>query len=224
MRMATTSKPAPFSNASISTTSKRQPVPLPYRNDVSVQSRAVKPILDWNLSWNDFDEEGGQIDGTIAHSIERLIGLSTTEIFRQKLLTTYCGYSLSKQHQTDKSIIESKNQLRIQGFEKVIQFKPQKLHPDWSLKSNINPKSLHIHWVIPNFTPGLGGHMTISEPLTIWNAVDINARSGFIPSSRGMTSQAASARCTNVSLTNHSSNCKQIRSTCWVTTRRTLIL
>ena len=55
----------------------------------------LKPILDWNLDWQDFDEEGGQIDGTIAHSIERLIGLSTTEIHNQKLQTTYCGYSLS---------------------------------------------------------------------------------------------------------------------------------
>ncbi len=121
----------------------------------------LKPILDWNLSWQDFDEEGGQIDGTIAHSIERLIGLSTTEIFDQKLQTTYCGYFLSKQHLYDKSIIESKNKLRIQGFEKVIQFKPQPLEPNWSLQNNINRQSLHIHWVIPNFTPGLGGHMTI---------------------------------------------------------------
>ena len=132
----------------------------------------LKPILDWDLSWNDFDEEGGQIDGTIAHSIERLIGLSTTEIFNQKLKTTYCGYSLSKQHQTDKTIIEGKNKLTIQGFEKVIQFKPQQLNPDWSLKNNINPKSLHIHWVIPNFTPGLGGHMTI------FRAIDYLERCG----------------------------------------------
>ncbi|MDO6352487.1 rhamnan synthesis F family protein [Synechococcus sp. YX-04-1] len=132
----------------------------------------LKPILDWNLSWNDFDEEGGQIDGTIAHSIERLIGLSTTEIFNQKLQTTYCGYALSKQHQTDKSIIEGKNKLKIQGFEKVIHFKPQQLDPDWSLKRNINPKSLHIHWVIPNFTPGLGGHMTI------FRAIDYLERCG----------------------------------------------
>ena len=121
----------------------------------------LKPILDWDLGWNDFDEEGGQIDGTIAHSIERLIGLSTTEIFNQTLQTTYCGYFLSKQHQTDKAIIEGRNKLKIQGFEKVIQFKPQQLDPNWSLKNNINPKSLQIHWVIPNFTPGLGGHMTI---------------------------------------------------------------
>ena len=121
----------------------------------------LKPLLDWNLTWQDFDEEGGQIDGTIAHSIERLIGLSTTELFNQDLKTTYCGYFLSKQHLTDKSIIEGRNKLKIQGFEKVIQFKPQQLEPDWSRHNNIDPKSLQIHWVIPNFTPGLGGHMTI---------------------------------------------------------------
>ena len=121
----------------------------------------LKPILDWGLNWNDFDEEGGQIDGTIAHSIERLIGISTTEICNKKILTTYAGYLLSKQHEHDKAIIEDRNKLRIDGFEKVIQFKPQKLDPNWSLNKNINTKSLHIHWVIPNFTPGLGGHMTI---------------------------------------------------------------
>ena len=132
----------------------------------------LKPILDWNLNWNDFDEEGGQIDGTIAHSIERLIGLSTTQIFKQKLKTTYCGYYLSKQHQADKLTIESKNKLKIQGFEKVIQFKPQQLDPSWSLKNNTKPESLHIHWVIPNFTPGLGGHMTI------FRAIDYLERCG----------------------------------------------
>ncbi len=122
---------------------------------------SLQPLLDWDLSWSDFDEEGGQIDGTIAHSIERLIGLSTTQIFQQNLKTTYCGYFLSKQHLADKSIIEGRNKLKIQGFEKVIQFKPQQLEPDWSLNKNTNSNSLHIHWVIPNFTPGLGGHMTI---------------------------------------------------------------
>ncbi|WP_226409654.1 rhamnan synthesis F family protein [Synechococcus sp. MU1625] len=132
----------------------------------------LKPILDWNLDWQDFDEEGGQIDGTIAHSIERLIGISTTEIYNQKLQTTYCGYSLSKQHLTDKSVIEGRNKLKIDGFEKVIHFKPQPLEPNWSLQNNINRKSLHIHWVIPNFTPGLGGHMTI------FRAIDFLERCG----------------------------------------------
>ena len=121
----------------------------------------LQPILNWGLELQDFDEEGGQIDGTIAHSIERIIGLSTTEIFKQKLQTTYCGYHLSKQHLTDKAVIEGRNKIKIDGFEKVIQFKPQQLDPEWSLQNNTHRKALHIHWVIPNFTPGLGGHMTI---------------------------------------------------------------
>ena len=45
-------------------------------------------------------------------------------------------------------------------------------NPNWSLNNNINPKSLHIHWVIPNFTPGLGGHMTI------FRAIDYLERCG----------------------------------------------
>ena len=132
----------------------------------------LKPILDWNLNWQDFDEEGGQIDGTIAHSIERLIGLSATEIHRQKLQTTYCGYFLSKQHLTDKSVIEGRNKLKIDGFEKVLQFKRSELVPNWSLHNNTKLNALDIHWVIPNFTPGLGGHMTI------FRAIDYLERCG----------------------------------------------
>lgn len=35
----------------------------------------LKPLLDLNLSLDDFDEESGQIDETLAHGVERLIGL-----------------------------------------------------------------------------------------------------------------------------------------------------
>ena len=121
----------------------------------------LKPILEWGLTWRDFGEEAGQIDGTIAHSIERLIGISTTEIFKQKLKTSYCGYSISKQYSREKSIVERRNQLKIHGFEKVIHFEPRQLEPNWARKYNHQRKSLSIHWVIPHFTPGLGGHMTI---------------------------------------------------------------
>lgn len=36
------------------------------------RSAAMKPLLDLNLTFEDFDEEKGQIDGTVAHAIERL--------------------------------------------------------------------------------------------------------------------------------------------------------
>ena len=132
----------------------------------------LKPILDWNLKFEDFDNEGGQIDGTLAHSIERLIGLCCTEYSHKKIITSYCGYADSKQHQSDKQVIEGRNKLHIDGFEKVIQFKEKTLNPSWKNRHNASPNQLQIHWVIPNFTRGLGGHMTI------FRAIDFLERCG----------------------------------------------
>ena len=121
----------------------------------------LKPILDWDLTFEDFGNEVGQIDGTLAHSIERLIGLCCTDYSHKGIITSYCGYKDSKQYQSDKQIIEGRNKLQINGFEKVIQFKEKSLDRNWKNRPNASSNKLQIHWVIPNFTPGLGGHMTI---------------------------------------------------------------
>ena len=136
------------------------------------KTEIFKPILDRKLSLDNFDMESGQIDGTFAHSLERLIGLSCTELFNKKLLTSYCGFNLSNRYAHEKSLIEGRNQLKINGFEKVIQFREDKIIPSWSLNNVADLQHLNIHWVIPHFTPGLGGHMTI------FRAIDYLERCG----------------------------------------------
>ncbi len=42
------------------------------------KGKALRPLLDLNLKWEDFPEEKAQTDGTIAHAIERLIGAVPT--------------------------------------------------------------------------------------------------------------------------------------------------
>ena len=46
---------------------------------------AIKPLFDLNFSYEDFDEECGQIDGTLAHALERIIAC----LVKQKGFRTY---------------------------------------------------------------------------------------------------------------------------------------
>lgn len=43
------------------------------------RSRAIRPLLDLKLSYEDFPAEGGHVDGTLAHAIERIL-LMTAEL------------------------------------------------------------------------------------------------------------------------------------------------
>ena len=50
---------------------------LMFQNQILIGSVALlKPLLSLGLTDDDFDIEAGQVDGTIAHAIERIISVS----------------------------------------------------------------------------------------------------------------------------------------------------
>ena len=51
---------------------------------------ALRPLLDGLLSMGEFQAEGGQLDGTLAHAVERILSL----IARSAGFTTFSAASL----------------------------------------------------------------------------------------------------------------------------------
>ena len=61
-----------------------------------VRLAALRPLLDANLRIGEFEAESGQIDGTLAHAVERTIGLATrTAGFEIKDIASICGIPTS---------------------------------------------------------------------------------------------------------------------------------
>ena len=54
-----------------------------------IRKPALMPLLNLGLTPNDFEEEIGQKDGTLAHSVERAFALSVFAANLKQVVTTY---------------------------------------------------------------------------------------------------------------------------------------
>ncbi|WP_266157788.1 glycoside hydrolase family 99-like domain-containing protein [Dyella silvatica] len=62
-----------------------------------IRLAALRPLLDTHLGVWEFEDETGQIDGTLAHAVERVIGLASTNAgFSTKDAATVCGLSINE--------------------------------------------------------------------------------------------------------------------------------
>lgn len=124
------------------------------------QSQVLQPLIDLNLTFSSFDQEAGQIDGTLAHALERLIGISTTKLFKASIKTSFLAWNQGKKGRDNLNKLISSYPISLSGYEKVYHFTPSALDKTL-VRSILDANCLDIHWVIPNFQIGAGGHMTI---------------------------------------------------------------
>ena len=109
----------------------------------------------------EFETEEGQVEGTLAHVCERALPLAVAT--RGYTLTTYylksvpAGKMTSPLHAaTSQEDIVGNRWLR--DTPQIMRQAPLPLAP---LSRVYNASCLDIHWIIPDFAKGAGGHMTI---------------------------------------------------------------
>ena len=56
-----------------------EPFKFPVGSMFWCRAEVLRPLVDLNLRWSSFDREAGQLDGTLAHALERLVGLVCTQ-------------------------------------------------------------------------------------------------------------------------------------------------
>lgn len=125
-----------------------------------MRARAMHPLL--GLTLDDFTEEDGEVEGTLAHVIERcLIHVAAAQ-----------GYSYRKYIMAAQDVEWTRSApsypppkaITVVGERWIPDSISIATHPRYDLEPlnrTFNPAAVNIHWIVPDFGRGQGGHMTI---------------------------------------------------------------
>lgn len=125
------------------------------------RTSAFERLVDAGLGEEDFEAERGQVEGTFPHVLERVFptiaaaaGFHASTFYLREPpppLEVETPYGRSDER-------DSVGTRWRRDEPAIANNRPQPLDPS---SRAFNPAAMEIHWIIPDFVPGLGGHMTI---------------------------------------------------------------
>ncbi|GEM_PF-1486089 len=143
------------------------PIDFPAGSMCWFKPKSIFQLFDGNISIEDFQIEDSQEEGTVAHVVERCLGV----------LPKFNGFSSKKFYGEIVNIERYANAWDLNSFDVGLQNSRYNVDSRWlrdtpnialNERVELNPQypyynseSLNIHWIIPDFGIGAGGHMTI---------------------------------------------------------------
>jgi O-antigen biosynthesis protein len=131
------------------------------------RTKTLQGIVKKPLSFDLFNEDGQQVDSTLAHALERVLplavraaGFRAVPYYPTRRLRINYG---PRRHE----LIPGNDTVGSRWHRdtpKIASNRPVPLRP---LSSIFDRTSLDIHWIIPDFARGAGGHMTIMRMIEL---------------------------------------------------------
>jgi glycosyltransferase involved in cell wall biosynthesis len=131
-----------------------------------LRASAFDPLSEIKLELVDFQSEDGQVEGTLAHVLERcltiipeLLGYKASPFYTSLAKPSLFSNRWNRKDVFKKATAATNTASRwLRDTPDIALNKRLVLKPQYPY---YNPDSLCIHWIIPDFGIGAGGHMTI---------------------------------------------------------------